>query len=103
MEGSDVKIPPELMKTMNETDLLEKEEKFKEEFWKEYSKKGLTPDKAAKKYIKGIKKQKLYIFDKRILRVAMFIKAAFPSIYKKVLIGQGKEHEEIIKTALENI
>lgn len=103
MERSEVKIPPGLMNIVNEADFLEKEAKFKEEFWKEYSKKGLTPDKAAKKYIKGIKKQKLYIFDKRILRVAMFIKAAFPSVYKKVLIGQGKEHEEIIKTALANI
>ena len=103
MEGSEVKIPPGLMDTVSEAELPEKEEKFKEEFWKEYSKKGLTPDKAAKKYIKGIKKQKLYIFDKSILRVAMFIKASFPSIYKKVLRGQGKEHEEIIETALKNI
>ena len=103
MERSEVRIPPELMKSVSEAELPEKEERFKEEFWKEYSKKGLTPEKAAKKYIKGIKRQKLFIFDKRILRVAMFIKAAFPSIYKKVLIGQGKEHEEIIHTALNNI
>ena len=103
MEGSEVRIPPELMNTVSEAELPEKEKRFKEEFWKEYSKKGLTPEKAAKKYIKGIKKQKLFIFDKSILRVAMFIKAAFPSIYKKVLRGQGKEHEEIIQTALKNI
>jgi len=100
IERSDVRIPPELAKDIDQKELDAKLELFKTVFWREYTKKGLTPEEAAKRYIKGIKKRKLYIFDKRIVPLAMFLKAVFQGLYKRILRGQGKEHAQIIEKAL---
>jgi short-subunit dehydrogenase len=100
IDRSAVRIPPELAKDIDQKELDAKLELFKNAFWREYTKKGLTPEQAAKRYIKGIKKRKLYIFDKRIVSLAIFLKAVFPGLYKRVLQGQGKEHAQIIEKAL---
>ncbi len=61
---------------------------------------GLTPDQVAERYIKGIKKRKLYIFDKKILSVAMFFKSVSQSVYKKILRKKGREYRAMIAEAL---
>ncbi|MHA1293493.1 MAG: SDR family NAD(P)-dependent oxidoreductase [Promethearchaeota archaeon] len=79
---------------------------FKREFWKGYMEvgKGLTPDEAAVRYIKGIKKNKLYIFDKKILPVAMFIKGISKNkLYKKVLRKIGTQYNDLINSVLSKL
>jgi short-subunit dehydrogenase len=100
IEKSDVKIPSYLLEKLDPKELQEKTKLFKEAFWNAYTKNGLTSEQAAKRYIKGIKKRKLYIFDKRIVPFAMFIKAAFQGLYKRILRSQGKNLLEMIENAL---
>jgi short-subunit dehydrogenase len=101
IDKTDIKIPPEILKEIDEKELEEKKQLFKESFWRQYSEGGLTPDQAAKKYIKGIKKRKLYIYDKRILSIAVFLKSVFQGLYKRVLRKQAKTHGKEIENALE--
>ncbi|MHA1279199.1 MAG: SDR family NAD(P)-dependent oxidoreductase [Candidatus Helarchaeota archaeon] len=100
IDRSDVKVPPWMLNQLNPSELEEKKELFKRAFWRLYTEKGLTPEKAAKRYIKGIKKRKLYIYDKRIVPFAIFIKAAFQGFYKRILRGQGRHHLKMIDEAL---
>jgi short-subunit dehydrogenase len=103
IDRSDIKIPPNLLTSDDPEEIKQKLDEFKREFWKRYSEDGLTPDQAAKKYIKGIKKNKLYIFDKKILPVAMFIKGISRKLYRRVLKRLGREYLELIDNVLLDI
>lgn len=85
----------------DQEEIKTKLKKFKELFAVEYFRAGIEPDFAAKRYIKGIKKNRLYIFDKKILRIALFIKGiAFKRGWKAVLRKQSKEDYAAIETCL---
>lgn len=100
---SDVNIPKDILETLNQQDINKGLEEFKQLFWKKYSENGLTPDQAAKKYIKGIKKHKLYIFDKKLVPIAMFIKGFSRKLYKKVLRKEGKDYFALINEVLSEL
>ncbi|MFX0101516.1 MAG: SDR family NAD(P)-dependent oxidoreductase [Candidatus Hodarchaeota archaeon] len=89
---------------LTETDSSEIEKKlkiFREKFSVEFFKKGIDPDIAAKRYIKGIKKNKLYIFDKKILNIALFIKGiSLQRGWRRILQRQSKEDFSAIETSL---
>lgn len=86
-------------------DINGKSDDFKRTFWKNYMEKtkGSTPEDVAKKYIKGIKKNKLFIFDKRTLPIAMLIKGISKKLYKKVLRKVGKEYLALIEETLSEL
>ncbi len=100
---SEVVAPPDLLKGVSPAESEEKLKQFKAEFWKRYSEDGLTPEEAAKHYIKGIRKQKLYIFDKKLVPLAMFIKGISRKLYAKVLKREGKDYFELINGVLTNL
>ncbi len=98
IERSNLVIPPKLLEL--EENMDERLEEFKEIFWDKYNEGGFTADEAAKKYIKGIKKRKLYIYDSRTLRLAMFLKSVSDRLYKRVLRGLRKEYIDVIEDTL---
>jgi hypothetical protein len=98
---SPVKIDPELLAITNKEEIEKKYAKFIDLFAVEYFKEGIDPEYAAKQYIKGIKKNRFYIFDKKILRIALFIKGiAFKRGWKAVLRKQSKKDYSAIETCL---
>ena len=99
IDRSSVEIPLNLL-VGDEKEKTAKLEEFKKIFWEIYTRKSLTPDQAAKKYIKGIKKRKLYIFDKSILPFAQFLKSFSQSLYKRILRKEGSDFRSQIDEAL---
>ncbi|MFX1339536.1 MAG: SDR family NAD(P)-dependent oxidoreductase [Promethearchaeota archaeon] len=98
---SPIVFDPKLFKITDQEEIKTKLKKFQECFAIEYFKTGVEPDFAAKRYIKGIKKNRLYIFDKRILRIALLIKGiAFKRGWKAVLRKQSKKDYSAIETCL---
>lgn len=86
------------IQTENQNEIDKKLEDF--EHWRDFLKDASTPDEAAKKYIKGIKKNKLYIFDNRIIPVGMYIKGISEKLYKIILRKLGESGLNMIETAL---
>ncbi len=103
IDRSIIKVPRHLIEGDNLGEVDEKLEGFKEAFWEEYMREGKTPEEVAKKYLKGIKKEDLFIFDSRIVRLALFLKAISQRLYNRALRGQGKEKLEMIETALNKL
>ncbi len=100
IDRSVIKVPANLLQNQNDQENKPKLEEFRKVFWEIYMRGGLTPDQVAERYIKGIKKRKLYIFDKKILSVAMFFKSVSQSVYKKILRKKGREYRAMIAEAL---
>ncbi len=99
--SSPIDFDPQLFTVTDQEEIKKKFENFKECFAVEYFKAGVEPAFAAKKYIKGIKKNRLYIFDKRILRLALLIKGiAFKRGWKAIIRKQRKEDYAAIETCL---
>ncbi len=103
IDRSVIHVPANLLQSVDEQLQTQKLEEFRKVFWEIYMRGGLTPDQVAERYIKGIKKRKLYIFDKKILSVAMFFKAVSQSVYKKILRKKGSEYRAMIAEALAKI
>ena len=74
---------------------------FREIFATRFYEGGVQADYAAKKYLKGIKKNKLYIFDIKRLRAALIVKAfGLKRAYKAVLKKLAQEDLEMIRSCL---
>ncbi len=84
----------------NPEEIARKSGEFRKAFEKGYFKDALIPEEVARKYIQGIKKEKLYIFDSRIVPLAMLVKAVFPRLYKGVLRKEGAKNLKLIREAL---
>lgn len=94
-------INPKLYSITDKDEIEEKFEIFKEIFSTKFYEGGVQADFAAERYLKGIKKNKLYIFDIKILRVALLIKAlALKRGWKAILKKQSKEDYENIESCL---
>jgi len=99
--NSPINIKPEMLTEKDPAEIEKKMEKFRDIFDVEFYKGGVQPEDAAKKYLKRIKKNKMYIFDKRILRVALFIKAvALRKGWKAILRKTAKDDYEALETCL---
>lgn len=99
--SSPIDFDTQLFTVTDKEDIKKRLENFKECFAVEYFKAGIDPAFAAKKYIKGIKKNKLYIFDKKVLRIALLIKGiAFKRGWKAVIRKQREEDYAAIETCL---
>jgi short-subunit dehydrogenase len=88
---AEFKLTDDMFKIEDQQIIHAKMNEFKDIFTEEYFDEGITPDLAAKRYLKRIKKGKLYVFDKKILPVAMFIKSVSKRLYKKVLKRECKK------------
>jgi len=68
-----------------------------------YNRSALSPDKAAGRYIKGIKKEKLYIYDKKVYQFVFVIKGISATIYKVLLRMIGDIYMKMIGKILHGI
>lgn len=99
MDRTNIAAPQGIV-TGNQEEIDRKSREFRESFEKGYFKHALSPEQVAGKYIKGIKKEKLYIFDGRIVPLAMFMKAVSQGLYKRVLRKEGEKNLKLIEEAL---
>ncbi|MBD3340680.1 MAG: SDR family NAD(P)-dependent oxidoreductase [Candidatus Lokiarchaeota archaeon] len=110
IEDAKFDLPPHIEQKMNGIDSEKAINTARAYYWNEFCKMGMECDKAVKKYLKKIKKKKLYIFEKRMGRIVQFIKGAYSNLYKKILVKIGDQHlqlfeeayEEALKVAKEN-
>ena len=86
--------------TGSQEEIARKSGEFRKAFERRYFKHALAPEEVAAKYIRGIKKEKLYIFDDRVVPLAMLVKAVSPRLYKRVLRRQGERNLRLIRKAL---
>jgi short-subunit dehydrogenase len=93
-------IPYSLLEEGREQEIEERMDEFKRIFWKKYTKGAPAVEKVVKKYIEGIKKNKLYIFDMARLRVAFLLKGLCEPLYRLVLRLEGKRHLKMIRETL---
>ena len=61
---------------------------------KEMQSKAMLPDRAVKKYIKGIKENQLYIYDTKALLGLFIMKGSNPRQYEQFLKENCKRNEE---------
>jgi len=100
MDRTDIAIPQDVITGENQQEFDRKLQEFRKLFEEGYFKGALTPEQVARKYIRGIKKEKLYIFDARFVPFAMFLKAVSQRLYKRVLRRQGQKNLKLIEQAL---
>ncbi len=99
--NSPINLDPKILTETDENQIKIKMKRFRDIFDVEFYKGGLTPKEAAKKYLKGIKKNRMYIFDKKIIRVALFIKAvALKRGWKAILRKTAQEDFRALETCL---
>jgi short-subunit dehydrogenase len=97
IDRTPITIPYKLLRDEDKKEVEARMDEFKAIFWEKYTEGAPSVDKAVKKYIKGIKKNKLYIFDMVQLRVAMILKGICEPLYKFVLRSEGTRHLKMIK------
>lgn len=100
IQRTPIRISKKLVKRVSQEELEQREEEFRENFWEKYTKGAPPVDKVVKKYIRGIKKGKLYIFDTPQLRVASVLKGFSDSVYRNILRSEGRGHLKMIKETL---
>ena len=91
--ASELKTPPKLLEDFGE----EKIEKIHDEGRKLISKNGMSSNRAVKKYIRGIKKNQLYVFDNKSLLEILALKGRNLQEYEEFLVGYQNENTNNIK------
>jgi len=97
IDRTQLNIAHNLLENVTEEEIGKRMEEFKNIFWDKYMEHATPLDEAVAKYIRGIKKNKLYIFDSPRLRIAMFLKGVAEPIFKRVLRSEGERNLKIIK------
>jgi short-subunit dehydrogenase len=100
IERTPVSIPYSLLADGSKEEIEARMEEFKSIFWEKYTKGAPAVDEVVRKYIKGIKKNKLYIFDGLQLRTAMVLKGLCEPLYRLVLRSEGRRHLKMIRETL---
>jgi short-subunit dehydrogenase len=72
----------------------EKLEQISQNFLKEMQSKAMLPDRAVKKYLKGIKENQLYIYDTKALLGLFIMKGTNPRQYENFLKENSKRNDE---------
>ncbi len=98
-----ISVPYSLLTDRGKKEIESRMEEFKKVFWDKYTQGAPSVEEVVKKYIKGIKKNKLYIFDMVQLRVAMVLKGICEPLYKLVLRTEGKRHLKMMKETFEEM
>ena len=100
IDRTPVSIPYSLLADGGKEEIETRMEEFKSIFWEKYTKGAPAVDKVVRKYIKGIRKNKLYIFDGIQLRTAMVLKGICEPLYRLALRSEGRRHLKMIKETL---
>lgn len=100
IDRTPVSIPYSLLTKDGKVEIEGRMDEFKSIFWEKYTKGAPAVDRVVKKYIRGIKRNKLYIFDMARLRLAMVLKGICEPLYRLVLRSEGKRHLKMIKDSL---
>jgi short-subunit dehydrogenase len=95
-----IKISGDLLVNTSQEEIDSRMDEFKSKFWPKYTGHAMPLEKAVAKYIRGIKKNKLYIFDTPRLRLAFILKGVAEGLYKKVLRAEGEKVFNMIKETL---
>jgi len=106
MEGVGIGIDPELLQGINPQALKTTIEEGKKTYWETFTKKqsifkgyagGFSIPRAVKRFLKKIRKKKLYIFERRYGRMLQFLRGLWPGAYKKFIEAMGKRHTELLE------
>ncbi len=76
---------------------------FKAHYWKRFNQQRMSMDKAVRRYIAGIRKNRLYILDSPQLRFVPAIKAISDSLYRLILRREAGKHLAMIRETLEDM
>lgn len=98
-----IAVPRRLLEEVDSGDIAARMEEFKGIFWEKYTRGAPPVEKVVEKYIRGIKKKKLYVFDTPRLRVALVLKGACEPFYKVVLRSEGRKDLRMIEETLEEM
>lgn len=114
METAGIGIQPELLEGIKPDIMKKAIDAGKAHYWTEFTEKksifkgyagGFSVERSIKRYLKKIKKKKLYIFERRYGRILQFLKGFWPGAYKKFIGAMGKRHlallDSTIKLSLE--
>jgi len=93
-------VPYSLLSDGRKEEIETRMEEFKSIFWEKYTKGAPAVDRVVRKYIKGIRKNKLYIFDGIHLRTAMVLKGLCEPLYRLALRSEGRRHLKMIEETL---
>lgn len=97
IDRTTLNIAADLFEDVDQKEIEGRMEEFKSKFWDRYMAHAMDIDVATAKYIRGIKKNKLYLFDHPRLRLGMFLKAAAEPLFKAFLRSEGRRNLGIIK------
>lgn len=97
IDRTPVSVPYSLFADVDREEIESRMDEFKSIFWEKYNEGAPPVDRVVKQYIKGIKKNKLYIFDMVQLRIALLLKGAFEPLYRSVLRAEGRRHLKMIE------
>jgi len=109
IESAGIGIPSELLDGIDLQAMKIGIEEGKKYYWTQFTKKqsvlkgyagGFTVERAVKRYLKKIRKKKLYIFERRYGRMLQFLKGFWPRAYKKFIGAMGKRHVELLNTTI---
>jgi len=100
IERTPIAIPRSLLTDSGTKEIEQRIDEFKKIFWDKYTQGTPSVETVVKKYIRGIKKNKLYIFDTILLRIAMILKGACEPLYRRALRNEGKKDFAMIRETL---
>ncbi len=103
IDRTPIKVVEKFIESEDPEDVKKKAAEFKRLFWEKYMANSMSVEQAARRYIKGIKKDRLYIFDSRRPRIGMFLKAVFERLYKKVLRSECNKDIKMIEEVLSEL
>jgi short-subunit dehydrogenase len=92
-QKSKIKYPQKLLDDVEESKLRE----ISASLLKEMGKHAISPSRAVKKYIEGIKNNQLYIYDSKAILRVLSLKGNNPQQYENFLKNTCKQEEEMIK------
>ena len=93
LESSKINYSPQLLKDYNK----EKIDEIYREIFEEVMRSAMSPERAIKKYLRGIKKNQLYIFDVIATSQILAMKGNNPQQYEDFLVLYQTNREELIK------
>jgi len=97
IDRSELRVPARMLSEAARDEVNRRMDEFKTLFWEKYTRGALPVGQAAARYIAGIKRRRLYIFDNPQLRVAMFLKSLPGPFYGWALASEERRHIRIIR------
>ena len=106
IETAGIGFPPELIEGRDANEIKQSIDQAKRFYWENFTKKkllfegfggGFTVERAVKRYLKKIRKKKLYIYERRYGRMVQYLKGFWPRSYKKVVKTIGNRNIKLLE------